>query len=216
MLIFDEVISGFRVSPGGAQQYYGVTPDLTPMAKILAGGLPGGCLAGKEDILAFIEPRPGKPKMKHPGTYNANPLSASAGVATLKRILTSEPCRLANLAGLTLRNQLNEMFAANNWPWIAYGDFSMIRALPNFSGERPKPATTEIDGFIPFNNDVNVLDGPRNMKQVYALRQGMLLHGVDWWGFAGMTSCEHTSADVAKTVRAMEQSLALMHAEGLA
>jgi len=216
VLIFDEVISGFRVSPGGAQQYYGVTPDLTPMAKILAGGLPGGCLAGKEDILAFIEPRPGKPKMKHPGTYNANPLSASAGVATLKRILTSEPCRLANLAGLTLRNQLNEMFAANNWPWIAYGDFSMIRALPNFSGERPKPATTEIDGFIPFNNDVNVLDGPRNMKQVYALRQGMLLHGVDWWGFAGMTSCEHTSADVAKTVRAMEQSLALMHAEGLA
>ena len=67
-------------------------PDLTTLAKILAGGLPGGCVAGRADMLAFIEPRPGKPKMKHPGTYNANPLSASAGVATLKRIATGEPC----------------------------------------------------------------------------------------------------------------------------
>ena len=216
VLIFDEVISGFRVAPGGAQEYYKVTPDLTPMAKILAGGLPGGCLAGKQEILAYIEPRPGKPKMKHPGTYNANPLSASAGVATLKRILTGEPNRKANAAGLQLRNGLNAMFAANRWPWIAYGDFSMIRAFPNYLGERPKPATTEIDGFIPFNNDVNVLDGPKSMKQVYAMRQGMLLNGVDWWGLAGMTSCEHSTADVEKTVRAMEQTIGAMAAEGLA
>ena len=73
------MITGFRVSPGGAQGYYGVKPDLTTLAKILAGGLPGGCLAGRADVLAYIEPRPGKPKMKHPGTYNANPLSAAAG-----------------------------------------------------------------------------------------------------------------------------------------
>ena len=54
-----------------------MTPDLTTLAKILAGGLPGGCVAGRADVLAYIEPRPGKPKMKHPGTYNANPLSAA-------------------------------------------------------------------------------------------------------------------------------------------
>ena len=83
LLIFDEVISGFRVHPGGAQGLYGVKPDLTTLAKILAGGLPGGCLAGRADILAALEFRPGKPKMKHPGTFNANPLSAAAGVATL-------------------------------------------------------------------------------------------------------------------------------------
>ena len=80
-LIFDEVVTGFRFAYGGAQTYYGVTPDLTSLAKILAGGLPGGCLAGRADVLAAIEPRPGKPKMKHPGTFNANPLSAAAGVA---------------------------------------------------------------------------------------------------------------------------------------
>ena len=52
VLIFDEVITGFRYSPGGAQQVYGVTPDLTTLAKIVAGGLPGGAVVGKRDILA--------------------------------------------------------------------------------------------------------------------------------------------------------------------
>ncbi|MGH8517997.1 MAG: glutamate-1-semialdehyde 2,1-aminomutase, partial [Panacagrimonas sp.] len=74
LLVFDEVITGFRVAPGGAQAFYGVTPDLTSMAKILAGGLPGGCVAGRAEILAHLEFRPGRPKMKHPGTFNANPL----------------------------------------------------------------------------------------------------------------------------------------------
>src|SRR5947199_10434998 len=52
VLIFDEVVTGFRYAPGGAQEYYGVTPDLTTMAKILAGGLPGGAVAGKAELFA--------------------------------------------------------------------------------------------------------------------------------------------------------------------
>ena len=92
VLIFDEVITGFRVAPGGAQQAYGVTPDMTTLAKILAGGLPGGCVAGRPDLLASMEKRPGKPKMNHPGTFNANPLSAAAGITALKRVATGEPC----------------------------------------------------------------------------------------------------------------------------
>ncbi len=215
LLIFDEVITGFRVSPGGAQAYYGVTPDLTPMAKILAGGLPGGCLAGRADILAFIEPRPGKPKMKHPGTYNANPLSAAAGVAVLKKVAAGEPCRLANAAGLSLRNHLNSMFARRDWPWVAYGDFSMVRVLPHYRGERPKPAAGENDGFIPFAGDLNALDGPKNSRLLNALRQAMLLNGVDFWGFAGMTSCEHSDEVIAHTVKAMEASIEAITHEGL-
>src|SRR5207237_1354495 len=93
LLIFDEVITGFRVHPGGAQGLYGITPDLTTLAKVLAGGLPGGCLAGRADVLAALEFRPGKPKMKHPGTFNANPLSAAAGVAALRVVATGEPSR---------------------------------------------------------------------------------------------------------------------------
>jgi glutamate-1-semialdehyde 2,1-aminomutase len=216
LLIFDEVITGFRISPGGAQAYYGVMPDLTSLAKILAGGLPGGCLAGREDILSYLEPRPGRPKMRHPGTYNANPLSAAAGVACLKRIATGEPCRAANEAGRMLRNQLNQMFESQGYPWVAYGDFSMIKVLPSYHGERPRPEAGDNDGLIPANGDLQILDGPKPSAMVTALRQGMLLHGVDWWGCAGMTSCEHTPADVERTVRAMDAAIAAMQAEGIA
>jgi glutamate-1-semialdehyde 2,1-aminomutase len=215
LLIFDEVITGFRVSPGGAQGFYGVTPDLTTLAKILAGGLPGGCVAGRADVLAYIEPRPGKPKMKHPGTYNANPLSASAGIATLKRIATGEPCAKANAAGRLLRNELNELFEARNWPWVAYGDFSIVKVLAGYTGERPRTNAGDNDGLIPLGGDVNALDGPKSPKQVYALRQAMLLNGVDWWGLAGMTSCAHTNDVIARTVKAFESSVEAMMAEGV-
>ncbi len=211
VLIFDEVITGFRVAPGGAQQVHDVMPDLTALAKIVAGGLPGGCLAGRAAILNFIEPRPGKPKMRHPGTYNANPLSAAAGVACLKRIRTGEPSRLANEAGRNLRSGLNAMFEANRLPWIAYGEFSMLRVIPNYTGERPAG-----DAFIPFGGDLNKLDGPKSAKLSHSLRQGMLLNGVDFWGTAGMTSMAHTAADVRHTVRAMEATIGQMGAEGIA
>ena len=69
---------------------------------------------------------------------------------------------------------------------------------------------------MPHGGDVNALDGPKNMKQVYAMRQAMLLHGVDLWGFAGMTSCEHTDADIDATVAAVEAAYELLAAEGLA
>jgi glutamate-1-semialdehyde 2,1-aminomutase len=114
-----------------------------------------------------------------------------------------------------LRNKLNELFAAHDWPWVAYGDFSMVRVLPGYRGERPRTDAGDHDGLIPYAGDVNALDGPKNSKQVYAMRQGMLLNGVDWWGFAGMTSCEHTAAGVTQTVRAMEATIDAMRAEGL-
>jgi glutamate-1-semialdehyde 2,1-aminomutase len=215
VLVFDEVITGFRVAPGGAQAYYGVTPDMTSLAKILAGGLPGGCLAGRADILAYLEPRPGKPKMKHPGTYNANPLSAAAGVAALKRVATGDPCRKANAAGVRLRNRLNELFAARDWPMIAYGDFSMVRIVPGYRGPRPTGPAGENDGLVPFGGDLDALDGPKNSKLLSAMRQAMLLNGVDFWGFAGMTSCEHTDAVVDDTVRAVETSVETLQAEGM-
>ena len=99
LLIFDEVISGFRVHPGGAQGLYNIKPDLTTMAKILAGGLPGGCLAGRADIMDILDFRPGKPKMKHPGTFNANPLSAAAGITTLQDRRRRRPVPQGQRAG---------------------------------------------------------------------------------------------------------------------
>jgi glutamate-1-semialdehyde 2,1-aminomutase len=205
LLIFDEVITGFRVSPGGAQAHYGVVPDLTTLAKILAGGLPGGCVAGRADILASIEFRPGKPKMKHPGTFNGNPLSASAGIATLQIVADGEPCRKANEIARQLRRGLNDMFAERNYPWIAYGEFSGFRLLPDYDGPRPTG-----DDFIPYDGELNNLDGPRSPQLTYAFRQGMLLHGVDTFGLSGMTTAAHTTADVEKTVEAVARTIELL------
>jgi glutamate-1-semialdehyde 2,1-aminomutase len=212
MLIFDEVITGFRVSPGGAQEHYGVTPDLTTLAKIVAGGLPGGCLAGHADILAGIETRPGRPKMRHPGTYNANPLSAAAGVAALKRVATGEPCRHANDMGRRLRRGLNELFTRQGADWIAYGDFSLVHLLPGYRGPRP---AAEDDAFLPHGGAFDKLDGPKNARQVQAFRQAMLLNGVDVPGLGLFVTAAHKEADIDQTVAAVGASLEALRAEGL-
>ncbi|WP_020473753.1 aspartate aminotransferase family protein [Zavarzinella formosa] len=215
LLIFDEVITGFRVSPGGAQERYGIKPDLTSLAKILAGGLPGGALVGRADVLDVIDFRPGKPKMRHPGTYNGNPLSAAAGIAALKHVATGEPGKRANETGRQLRNRLNRLFAKNNWPWAAYLDFSMFRLIPNYQGPRPGDAAGDNDGLIPYEGDLNKLDGPpANPKLRHLFRQGMLLAGVDLPGLAGWIMATHTEDDVVKTVKAVETTIAALMEEG--
>jgi glutamate-1-semialdehyde 2,1-aminomutase len=210
LLIFDEVITGFRASPGGAQAHYGVTPDLTALAKVLAGGLPGGCVAGRADVMAALEVRPGKPKMRHPGTFNANPLSAAAGVATLQLVATGEPCRRANDAARLLRQRLNGLFAERGWDWVAYGEFSYFRLLPGYSGPRPTG-----DDVIPYGGDFGRLDVPRDVRLVHAFRRGMLLHGVDVAALGGLTTAAHTEEDVEWTVAAVAATVEALRAEGV-
>jgi glutamate-1-semialdehyde 2,1-aminomutase len=205
LLIFDEVISGFRVHPGGAQGLYGVKPDLTTLAKILAGGLPGGCVAGRADVLASLEFRPGKPKMKHPGTFNANPLSAAAGIATLRRVADGEPGRRADAIARSLRMKLNATFAERNSDWVAYGAFSGFKLLPGYRGPRPTG-----DDFIPYNGSLDQLEGLKDRRLLHAFRPGMLLHGVDLPGLGGMTTAAHTEADVDRTVAAVGATLDLL------
>ena len=84
ILIFDEVISGFRVGPGGAQQLYGVTPDMTTLGKIIGGGLPVGAFGGKKEIMSDISPL-GK-KVSQAGTLSGNPLAMTAGLEMLKAL----------------------------------------------------------------------------------------------------------------------------------
>ncbi len=84
VLIFDEVITGFRLAPGGAQQVYGVTPDLTTLGKIIGGGLPVGAFGGKREIMGQISPL-GK-RVSQAGTLSGNPLAMAAGHAVLQRL----------------------------------------------------------------------------------------------------------------------------------
>jgi glutamate-1-semialdehyde 2,1-aminomutase len=83
LLIFDEVISGFRVSYGGAQALYGVKPDLTVLGKIIGGGLPVGAYGGREEIMDLIAP---SGPVYQAGTLSGNPLAVTAGIATLNQL----------------------------------------------------------------------------------------------------------------------------------
>jgi glutamate-1-semialdehyde 2,1-aminomutase len=107
-LIFDEIVSGFRYSPGGVQASCGITPDLTLLGKILFGGLPGGAVAGGAGIMSVF----GRGtvvgtravRVPHTGTFNANPLSAAAGIAMLEQFGDGEPQRVAENAARQCAN----------------------------------------------------------------------------------------------------------------
>lgn len=83
LLIFDEVISGFRVAPGGAQELYGIMPDLTCLGKIIGGGLPVGAYGGKKEIMSRVSP---EGNIYQAGTLSGNPLAMTAGIATLRAL----------------------------------------------------------------------------------------------------------------------------------
>lgn len=212
ILIFDEVITGFRVAAGGAQEYYDITPDMTTMAKILAGGLPGGCLAGRADLMDALEfDNPHGKKMRHPGTYNGNPLSAAAGAATLEIVATGEPSRRANASAAQLRAALNQMFEDKCANWVAYGDFSGVNIVPCYDGPRPSS-----DDFIPYDNSLEKLDCKVDGRLTHAFRQAMLLGGVDFFGgWRAMLSAAHAQDDLDRTVSAVADAIDLLRTDGL-
>jgi glutamate-1-semialdehyde 2,1-aminomutase len=96
VLIFDEVIAGFRVSRGGGQEYFRVRPDMTTLGKILGGGFAIGAFGGREDIMSLFDPTKG-PVIPHAGTFNGHPITLAAGIATLRELTPSMYERLSSL-----------------------------------------------------------------------------------------------------------------------
>jgi glutamate-1-semialdehyde 2,1-aminomutase len=113
LLIFDEVIS-FRVAPGGAQQLYGVTPDITTLGKIIGGGLPVAAFGGRADVMDLLDPRR-NPNIAQGGTYNGNPLGMAAGLATMSE-LTPDVYNELNRQGARVAEHLSEVFASHQLP----------------------------------------------------------------------------------------------------
>lgn len=107
LLVFDEVIS-LRVAPGGAQELYGVRPDLTTMGKIIGGGLPVAAFGGRADVMEMLDPRR-REGLPHGGTYNGHPLGMAAGLATLQE-LTPEVYATLSRKGESVRSRLREVF----------------------------------------------------------------------------------------------------------
>ena len=140
LLIFDEVITGFRLAPGGGQQYYGVTPDITVFGKILGGGFPIGAFCGRREIMERIDTllyeRPHY--SFHGGTFSGNPISMTAGLATLKLLEGGQLTNKLNNVGEKIREQLMETFEANNVDVQVTGAGSLFNT--HFTKEEVKDA----------------------------------------------------------------------------
>ena len=215
LLIFDEVVTGFRVAPGGAQEKLGLRPDLTTLAKILCGGLPGGAVAGRADVLSYIATKPDpeanrRAKIAHAGTFNANPLSAAAGVAMLASVADGQAIRYANQQAAKLRHGMNETLAREKVAWKIYGEHSDWKIF--FGAEAPPR-----DGSDQSVQDVEWrrLDA-KNAEQSRALRQALILNGVDFNGARALVGTCHTDEILAETFAAFEAAIRAMKEEGLA
>jgi glutamate-1-semialdehyde 2,1-aminomutase len=126
-LIFDEVITGFRLAPGGGQEYYGVIPDVSTFGKVAGGGLPFGAVGGTAEAMRLMEydTEPGSILMA--GTFNGNPMVSAAGTAVLRR-LSSEPQLYArlNAMGERFREEINRFAQEEDYPATASGAGSMF------------------------------------------------------------------------------------------
>ena len=126
-LIFDEIITGFRLAPGGGQEYYGVLPDVSTFGKVAGGGLPFGAVGGTKEAMRLMEydTEPGAILMA--GTFNGNPLVIAAGSAVLRR-LKNEPELYAHLnaMGDRFRKEINHFAQEEDYPAIAVGVGSMF------------------------------------------------------------------------------------------
>lgn len=126
-LIFDEVKTGFRVSPGGAQKLYNVTPDISTFAKSLGNGYPIGVVAGKRDFMSFVGR--GEGKVFHGGTYSSNPVSMAAANATLTELSKKEVFDSINSYGRKLMAGLNKIYRENDVYAVIQGVPTMFQAL---------------------------------------------------------------------------------------
>ncbi len=112
LLIFDEVITGFRLAPGGGQQYFGVKPDITVLGKILGGGFPVGAFCGPAEIMERVDHmRYQRPQASfHGGTFTANPITMTAGLTTLKILEDGRLIKELNKLGDKIRAELTDIF----------------------------------------------------------------------------------------------------------
>ncbi len=131
VLIFDEVITGFRLAMGGAQEYYGVTPDMTTLGKILGGGFHIGVIGGKREIMENISPAGA---VYQAGTFNGSPVSMTAGLAVIKTLRNEKVHEKVNKAGDSMRARLSDVISDLGLYYSVSGVGSMFKV---FFGDMP-------------------------------------------------------------------------------
>jgi glutamate-1-semialdehyde 2,1-aminomutase len=168
---------------------------------------------GRADVLAHLDfaaaAAAGIEKIQHPGTFNANPVSAAAGIAALGVIATTDACDRANASAETLRQGLNAVLEELDVPWSAYGTFSSVHLFTNPKGRALRPS-----GFDPLSLPYAELK-TKQPGLTHRVRIGMMLLGVDFINWPGaMVSAALSPQDLADTVDAFRETLRLLQREG--
>jgi glutamate-1-semialdehyde 2,1-aminomutase len=189
LLVFDEVIS-FRIAPGGAQERFGIAPDLTTLGKIIGGGLAVGAFGGRAEVMNYYDPRGGRPRLNQGGTFNANPLTMAGGVATMEQ-LTSETYAKLDVLGDRLRSGVRRLLKRRGYPGQISGTGSLFwlhhtkRRLSDYRSARPDDPQAPVRTFMALINE-GVLVSQRGL---------------------GACSAAMTAADVDRFVEALGRAL---------
>ncbi len=198
VLVFDELVTGFRIAFGGAQEVYGVTPDLATYGKIMAGGYPLSAVCGRADIMDLCDParKVDEGFVYQSGTLNGNAVCAAAGVATMEELKRPRVYQRLNELGERIRGHLETAFARKSIPVRVVGIGPMFNVL--FTEE-------EITDF-------------RSLKRCDKKRQLSFVHGVfrrglfvDPRGIRSYISAVHTEEDLEKTFRIFDESIEEMN-----
>jgi len=191
-LIFDEVVTGFRFAYGGAQEYYGVTPDLAAFGKIIGGGFPLAAVAGRADIMKAFDPRVqgSGPFVSQVGTLNGNPVAAAAGLATLAVLRQPGVYERVRAVGGALMSGLADL----------------VKRLGIVAQVVGHPTCFDI-----FFTDVPLVDYRATLTNDAArlrrFNDACLKNGILKGATKIYISCAHTEADIAQTLAIFEQAL---------
>lgn len=193
LLIFDEVMTGFRIAYGGAQEKFGVTPDLTTLGKVIGGGLPVGAYGGRADIMSMVAPAG---PMYQAGTLSGNPLAMTAGIKTLE--LLRKPGTYEQLDRITKKLSSGLLKVAQEAGHeVTGGSISAMFGM-FFTG-------TEVHNY----DDAKTSD----MKKFARFHRGMLEKGIYLAPSqfeAGFTSLAHTDEDIDKTLAVAKEVLSVI------
>jgi glutamate-1-semialdehyde 2,1-aminomutase len=191
VLIYDEIVTGFRTAPGGAQDLFGVVPDIAVFSKALGGGLPLAAFAGRRDIMEMVAAN----TVKHGGTYNGNPLCAAAALYTLRQLSDPAVHKRIDDAGIGIMEAIQKTARDRGITCIVQGEPSMFQVVFNDSGKAPLNY-----------RELQTADTRRHAQ----FRQNLLERGVhsNSSGLAcWFISAAHTPEDTAIAVAAIEESM---------
>ena len=190
LLIFDEVMTGFRVSLGGAQEIYGIKPDITTLGKVIGGGLPVGAFGGREDIMDYLAPNG---PVYQAGTLSGNPLAMAAGYSLIKLLVKNDPYKSLENKASNLLKGMNELFKINKIPFSTNQIGGMFGFF--FSRKLPKNLNDVID-----TND-NYFKSFLNS----AIQNGIYFAPSKFE--AGFISTKHTNKEINNTIKIVRKIL---------